>query len=352
MACEITGKNLFTGNSSTVRKDFYPVNRHSPIFPAFEQQIPQARNRYRRPELILHMPCKQPIPQHRMSTHSPHGIYMRSLKNQDFPAPENVNRPHRDDHFLFIFQECGENQLEIDSQPVTAKGRKVFCILPGQVHHVIRFDPGDAWFVAVTADLVPEQVRVLLHQTTQPIWPVDVSDRWAVKLKNGVSVLQLHLEDSSFTDDSFQLIKAATESVLLMFAAIYREHTGLNGFKEGRASCLTRKFKTLLQHHYKETKSPSAYAAMLNVSPPYLNEVVNISTGMPVSKWIHNEVMLEAKRMLYYTDFTVKEISAELGYDDHAYFTRLFSKIAGVSPAKYRAAVSSRRVSNFVKNPE
>jgi hypothetical protein len=42
MACKITGKNLFTGNSTADRKDFYPVNRHSPIFPAFEQQIPQA----------------------------------------------------------------------------------------------------------------------------------------------------------------------------------------------------------------------------------------------------------------------------------------------------------------------
>ena len=298
------------------------------------------------------MPCKQAIPQHKMTSHSPHGIYMRNLKDDDLPAPETVSRPHRDDHFLFIFQECGENQLVIDSQTVTAKGRKVLCILPGQVHHVIKFDPVDAWFVAVTADLVPEQVRVLLHQAKQPIVPTDVSDRWVVKLKNGVSLLQLHLEDSSFTDDSFQLIKAATESVLLMFAAIYREQTGLTASKEGRAASLTRQFKTLLQHHYKEIKSPAAYAAMLNVSPAYLNEVVCNSTGMAVSKWIHQEVMLEAKRMLYYTDFTVKEISAELGYDDHAYFARLFSKVAGTSPAKYRAAASCRPVSNSVRNPE
>jgi AraC family transcriptional regulator, transcriptional activator of pobA len=298
------------------------------------------------------MPGKQPIPEHRMTSHSPHGIYMRNLKDEDFPAPETVTRPHRDDHFLFIFQDCGENQLVIDSQTVTAKGRKVFCILPGQVHHVIKFDPVDAWFVAVTADLVPEQVRALLHQTTQPIEPADVSDRWAVKLKKGVSLLQLHLEDVSFTDDSFQLIKAATGSVLLMFAAIYREQGALNGLKEGRAASLTRRFRTLLQKHYKEIKSPAAYAAMLNVSPAYLNEVVCNSTGMAVSKWIHQEVLLEAKRMLFYTDFTVKQIADELGYEDHAYFTRLFSKMAGVSPAKYRTAASCRPVSNRVRNPE
>lgn len=287
-----------------------------------------------------------------MTHHSSYGIYMRSLKYKDFPAPETVSRPHRDDHFLFFFQECGENQLVIDSQIITVKGRKVLCILPGQVHHVIKLEPVNAWFVAVTADLVPEPVRVFFHQTIQLIEPADVCDRWEKKLKAGVALLQLHLEEASFTDDSFQLIRAATEAVLLMFSAIYREQTGLNGSKEGRAASLTRKFKTLLQHHYKEIKSPAAYAAMLNVSPAYLNEVVNTSTGMAVSKWIHSEVMLEAKRMLYYTDFTVKEISAELGYDDHTYFTRLFGKMVGVSPVKYRAAASSRPVRNFVKNPE
>lgn len=261
---------------------------------------------------------------------------MRNLKNEDFPPPENVNRPHRDDHFLFIFQEGGENQLVVDSQTVNARGRKVLCILPGQVHHVVKFDPIDAWFVAVATDLVPEHVRTLLQQIAQPLQAADVNDRWAVKLNTAVSLLQLHLEDPSFTQDSFPMIKAATESVLSIFAAIYREQPVQAAAKEGRAAELTRKFKTLLQQQYRVVKSPAAYAAMLNVSPAYLNEVVSHTTGMPVSKWIHQEILLEAKRMLFYTEFTVREIAYELGYEDHAYFTRLFSKQEGVSPSKYR----------------
>ncbi|MCG2614123.1 helix-turn-helix domain-containing protein [Terrimonas sp. NA20] len=284
------------------------------------------------------MPRKQSIPQHRMTSHSPHGIFMRNLKNEDFPPPENVSRPHRDDHFLFIFQECGENQLVVDSQTVNARGRKVLCILPGQVHHVTKFDPIDAWFVAVATTLVPEHVRTLLQQTAQPLQAADVNDRWAVKLNTAVSLLQLHLEDPSFTQDSFPMIKAATESVLSIFAAIYREQPVQAAAKEGRAAEITRKFKTLLQQQYRVVKSPAAYAAMLNVSPAYLNEVVSNTTGMPVSKWIHQEILLEAKRLLFYTEFTVREIAYELGYEDHTYFTRLFSKQEGISPSKYRLA--------------
>ncbi|MBO9659379.1 MAG: helix-turn-helix transcriptional regulator [Chitinophagaceae bacterium] len=298
------------------------------------------------------MPRKQSIPQHSITSHSPHGIYMRKLKEEDLPAPETVSRPHRDDHFLFIFQECGENQLVVDSQMIIAEGRKILCILPGQVHHVVKFDPADAWFVAVATDLVPGQVRSVLQQITQPLQAATVSDRWTDKLKTGVSLLQLHLEDSSFTADSLYLIRTATESVVSMFAAVYREQAEQTVLKEGRTAELSRKFKTLLQQHYRKIKSPAAYAALLNVSPAYLNEVVCNSTGMAVSKWIHQEILLEAKRMLYYTDATVKEIADELGYDDHAYFTRLFSKMTGASPAKYRAAISSSSRCSFTENLE
>jgi AraC-like DNA-binding protein len=83
-------------------------------------------------------------------------------------------------------------------------------------------------------------------------------------------------------------------------------------------------------------KSPSEYAAALNISPSYLNEVVKDTTGHPVSYWIHQEIILEAKRMLFYTNSTVKEISYALGYNDTTYFIRLFSKNAGMPPLQFR----------------
>ena len=57
---------------------------------------------------------------------------------------------------------------------------------------------------------------------------------------------------------------------------------------------------------------------------------------MPVSYWIQHELVLEAKRLLYYSDLTVKEVAFALGYDDHAYFSRLFSKVTGMSPGSFR----------------
>jgi AraC family transcriptional activator of pobA len=47
--------------------------------------------------------------------------------------------------------------------------------------------------------------------------------------------------------------------------------------------------------------------------------------------------MLEAKRALCYTNQTVAEIAYTLGFVDPAYFTRSFTKHAGVSPRRYRS---------------
>jgi AraC-like DNA-binding protein len=45
---------------------------------------------------------------------------------------------------------------------------------------------------------------------------------------------------------------------------------------------------------------------------------------------------LRAKRMLIYTSLNIKEIAINLGFDDYAYFTRLFTKATGLSPTSYR----------------
>lgn len=99
---------------------------------------------------------------------------------------------------------------------------------------------------------------------------------------------------------------------------------------------LSQQFKKLLARHVQTQKSPSAYAAMLNVSETYLNEALKKTTGLSVSYWILNEVMLEAKRLLYYSDQNVKQIAHNLGYEDHAYFSRLFKKAEGVTPLTFR----------------
>ena len=59
-------------------------------------------------------------------------------------------------------------------------------------------------------------------------------------------------------------------------------------------------------------------------------------TGLSSSQYIKNEIILLAKRELFHTSDSVKEIAYRLGFTDNAYFTRLFTETAGISPNKFR----------------
>lgn len=83
-------------------------------------------------------------------------------------------------------------------------------------------------------------------------------------------------------------------------------------------------------------KLPSQYAAELNISPVYLYEVIKLTTGQSVGDYIRNEIVIQAKRLLFYTNMSVKEIALDLGYEDWAYFTRMFTKTSQCSPTQFR----------------
>ncbi|MNV77259.1 HTH-type transcriptional activator Btr [compost metagenome] len=135
---------------------------------------------------------------------------------------------------------------------------------------------------------------------------------------------------------SKQIVHSLLSSFIGIFSEAYLLNNPKNELLNSRPLQLTRQFRSMLLGHFKTVKGPAEYAAMLNISLTYLNEVVKSNTGFPVSYWIHHEVILEAKRLLYYTDLSMKEIAFSLGFADHTYFSRLFTKVSGISAGKFR----------------
>lgn len=99
---------------------------------------------------------------------------------------------------------------------------------------------------------------------------------------------------------------------------------------------LVNGFRELLFKHIRTTHTAAAYADMLHVSPNHLNKTIKGATGKTVSKWIDEALLLEAKVLLYQTDLSVGAVAAEIGITDASYFSRLFKKYEGITPAQYR----------------
>lgn len=53
-------------------------------------------------------------------------------------------------------------------------------------------------------------------------------------------------------------------------------------------------------------------------------------------KLINDRIILEAKRMIRYSDLRIKEIAFDLGFKDDSYFIKLFKRNVGMSPIEFR----------------
>ncbi|REC79396.1 AraC family transcriptional regulator [Chryseobacterium elymi] len=282
---------------------------------------------------------KQSIPTYDLNSITQHGILIERIEKRTMSAIDHLfdKGIHRDSHYIFAFLESGRAKMMVDFKVIEARDAAVFFLLPGQVHQGILMEQVTGWFIAVKADLLPDAARSVFEETLVDIQPVPVDDRWVEKLNACAGMLHMSCtEEMLATKEGFLVVQSLMNAFTGLYSLIFLSgnHAGISG--ESRAIQLTRKFRILVRKQFKTLKSPSAYAGILNISPGYLTEVIREVTGKSAQHWIHQEVLIEAKRLLSFTQLSVKEIAYELGYGDHTYFSRLFSKVEGCPPTEFR----------------
>ena len=104
---------------------------------------------------------------------------------------------------------------------------------------------------------------------------------------------------------------------------------------------IIRKFNLLVEANFKSEHSVSFYAEQLCKSPKTLSNFFAIYNNKTPSQVIQERIFIEAKRLLSYTEKTVKQITYELCFEDVSHFSNFFKKLAFVSPMDFRNALST-----------
>lgn len=99
---------------------------------------------------------------------------------------------------------------------------------------------------------------------------------------------------------------------------------------------IIRKFNLLVETHFRTEHSVSFYAQQLCKSPKTLSNLFAIYNHKTPSQLIQERILIEAKRLLTYTQKSVKQITFELGFEDVAYFSNYFKKHTSFSPVEFR----------------
>lgn len=110
-----------------------------------------------------------------------------------------------------------------------------------------------------------------------------------------------------------------------------------------RNAQITSEFKELLYTGIKDTRSAADFAEQLNISPNHLNKAIKTTTGKTAKELINEALILEAKNLLFETEYSIGEVALELGMEDAAYFSRLFRQHSGMTPQQFRKMIEKSK---------
>ena len=106
---------------------------------------------------------------------------------------------------------------------------------------------------------------------------------------------------------------------------------------------ILQSLKNAIEKNFKQKHSAGEYADELNISAKALARVTKAYFNRTITELISERIIIEAKRELYLTNKSVKEIAYELGYDDEYYFSRFFKVNTDISPQMYRDTIGFGR---------
>jgi AraC family transcriptional activator of pobA len=107
--------------------------------------------------------------------------------------------------------------------------------------------------------------------------------------------------------------------------------------RHASAATLVARFREAVEAGFLSDLDMGAYARRLGVSSTRLRRACRSVTGQPPIGLLRDRLILEAKRQLIYSNMTIAETAYYLGFDDPAYFSRVFKAREGCSPGAFRA---------------
>ncbi|MGZ4277212.1 MAG: AraC family transcriptional regulator [Solirubrobacteraceae bacterium] len=266
---------------------------------------------------------------------------LQVVRFEEGAAPSGpVREPHRHDYheLLWVRSGCGVHRL--DGEPLEFEPSSVTVIGRGQVH--VFADARD-----VTGAVIRFGDEILLHGGTDWLLAgrggrtVHVPDTDADHLDGVIAALAAEAArppDARSAEAECELLSV----ILLWIERWYdAERTERRAADDDEVQ-LQRRFSRVLERDFVRHHDAAHYADELGVPAPALSRALTQVTGRSTKEHVTDRVMLEAQRLLRFTDLTIGEVAHRTGFSDQLYFSRAFKRRTGLAPMAYRDAARGR----------
>jgi transcriptional regulator GlxA family with amidase domain len=106
--------------------------------------------------------------------------------------------------------------------------------------------------------------------------------------------------------------------------------------RQPHADSVVRRAEDWLAQHFREPHAVAAVAAASGIPERSLKRRFKVATGATLIGTVQNLRIEEAKRLLESGSSAFESIAAEVGYENPAFFRRLFRRCTGLTPGQYR----------------
>ena len=248
-----------------------------------------------------------------------------------------VIKPHRHSNLLqLIYVETGVTQARLDGLNLLIES-PTLLVIPQLTIHGFEFSPETCGHVLSLAS--PLVQRIFANLGGQPVGlqkagVISVIGDEKKCLDNLMTVIAgEYLVYQEYRDTMLQNL---TSQLVVWIARQHALRDTLSDNTRDKGKRYFVQFQQLVEQYYREHRPLAFYAGKLNISTPHLNSICRQTADVTALRVIHERVLLEAKRNLFYTALTVREISDGLGFSEPAYFTRFFKRLHKMPPQEFR----------------
>lgn len=296
--------------------------------------------------------ASEPIPRYWLYGEPPAVPELRFVHVETIPERMRLHnwevRPHRHDGLSHALLVTGGGGILTADGTETAFRAPALILVPAQVVHGFRFDPGtdghvltmSEGFLAGVLAAAPE-ADLRAAPALPRAWSLEAETEVAAALDGCFSAIR-----AEFRAHHAGRASAIAAHVTLMLVAALRLGAGREGAgREGSGReepgpspdlRLLARLRPMIDEQFRDHWPVERYAAALGVTPGRLNAACRRVTGLSTLQLVHARLMLEARRSLIYTGHGMAEIGYALGFEDPAYFSRFFSRREGCSPQAFR----------------
>jgi len=252
----------------------------------------------------------------------------------------DVHQFHKHDFYAIFWIEKGRLLQKLDNKIYSLRKGDIFVACPGQVHEndledsSLKINGGAILFTTKFINQLKERNEISELTYLDNIFSnphIHLSEPELERYLNIVNVLS---KEMNRTFPNWAIVKSLFSALLLSVQQAI--DNSIIKITSNRHIEVYKQFKHFLELHYKENKTPGFYADLLHISERHLNRLLKETTSKTAVEMIRGRSIMEARRLLNFTNLNISEIAVILGYFDNSNFTKIFKKELGQTPQAYR----------------